>query len=270
MAVATIDHALRTGTRVQRLIDTFVEGGPLRSVLVQVHEPVSDVWTANPHTEHPAASLLKIPLVAGVLMAIERHEISPDHRVRPDQIGETAYPTVRAAFSASTITLLELSALAILTSDNAAATYILDLLGVDPYLRFMSEAGCEHTGIPPGFNDEHFALLREVKTTASDQNRILSYVWDTDQLKPLRGWMANNVLNGRLSACTEPPSVFAHKTGTLEGTLHDVGMLITPEFRASLIVLTSNEADPIATTAQMASLGDCLASELESLTTHQT
>ena len=270
MAVAAIDHALRTGARVQRLIDTFVEGGPLRSVVVQVHEPVADVWAANPHTEHPAASLLKIPLVAGVLMSIEQHEISPNHRVRPDQIGRTAYPTVRAAFSASTITLLELSALAILTSDNAAATYILDLLGVDPYLRFMSEAGCDHTGIPPGFSDEHFALLREVNTTAADQNRILSYVWSNDQLKPLRIWMANNVLNTRLSARTEPPTVFAHKTGTLEGTLHDVGMLTYPGFQASLIVLTSNESDHIATTAQMADLGDRLANELKSLTIHKS
>lgn len=270
MAVATIGETLKTGAKVQRLIDSFVDDEPLRSVIVQVHEPVANVWASNPYTEHPAASLLKIPLVAGLLMAIARQEISPDHRVRPDQIGGTVYPTVRAAFSSSTITLLELSALAILTSDNAAATYILDLLGVDPYLRFMKEAGCDHTDIPPGFGDEHFALLREVKTTAADQNRILSCVWNTDQLKPLRLWMANTVLNTRLSARTEPPSVFAHKTGTLEGTLHDVGMLTSPGLRASLIVLTSNEVDPISTTAQMANLGDRLASELELLTISKT
>ena len=270
MAVATIDKTLKTDAKVQRLIDSFVEGGALRSVVVQVHEPVANVWTSNPYTEHPAASLLKIPLVAGLLMAIARQEISPDHPVRPDQIGETVYPTVRAAFSSSTITLLELSALAILTSDNAAATYILDQFGVDHYLRFLNEAGCHHTGIPPGFGDEHFALLREVKTTAADQSRILSCIWNTDQLKPLRRWMANNVLNARLSARTEPPSVFAHKTGTLEGILHDVGMLTHPGLRASLVVLTSNEMDPIVTTAQLADLGDRLASELESFTIHKT
>ncbi len=262
MSIAAVDEDARASRRVERFIEDFVEAGRLRSVIVQVHHPVALAWEANVDVEHPAASLLKIPLVGALLFANSEHEVSLDHRLRPDLLESTCYPTVRTAFSASTLTLLELSSLAILTSDNAAASYVLEFLGVEPYCRFLRAAGCENTGAPSGFGDEDLTLLREARTTATDQLRILRHVWNTDCLRPLRTWMANNLRNGRLSARIEPPAVFAHKTGTLEGVVHDVGVLTTPDLRASLVVLTSAEPDPVATSAQMADLGRDLSDEL--------
>lgn len=46
--------------------------------------------------------------------------------------------------------------------------------------------------------------------------------------------MRNNVLNCRLSTLFEPPTVFAHKTGTLQGVARDVGILTGPGFSATL------------------------------------
>ena len=265
MSTLTVDNNPATIGNLQRCIEDFVAGGRRRSVIVNLHKPVTLTWSVNPHIEHTAASLLKLPLVGGLLIAGSRYDVSLDHRVHPDRLSKTRYPTIRTGFSVSTITLLELSSLAILTSDNAAATYILDLIGDGPYRRFLSSAGCEHTGIPPGFSDRHFPQLQRTMTTATDQSRIVDYVWSIDALRPLRIWMANNIRNTRLSARTEYPTIFAHKTGTLNGAVHDIGMLTTPNLQASVVVLTSGESDPVVTSVQMADLGSYLTDELETL-----
>ena len=224
-------------------------------MIVTLHHPAPLEWSTNPDVAHPAASLLKVPIVAGLLIAGSRHEIPLDQRVRPDQLGTTRYPTVRAGFSTSTITLRELAALAIVTSDNAAATHIFRILGTERYEQFLRSAGCDHTGTPDGFNDDQLGALARVLTTARDQTRILNSAWTRDCLAPLRVWMANNLRNARLSARTEPPDVFAHKTGTLAAAAHDAGILTTPTFRASVVALTSDEPDTVATSAEMADLG---------------
>ena len=265
MSVTAIGENVRTDEKVQRCVDAFTEGAPLRSVIVKLHKPFKTTWAANPDTEHPAASLLKIPLVGALLIAASEDKAMWNHRVHPDELEETCYPTVRAAFSGSTLTLPELSALAILTSDNAAASYILDFLGVEPYCRFLRVANCRSTGTPPGFTDEHFHILGEIKTTATDQINILEYVWNTECLRCLRLWMANNLHNTRLSARTEPPDIFAHKTGTLGGAVHDIGVLTTPQLQASIAVLTSAETDPVVTSSEIADLGHNLTRELKKL-----
>lgn len=251
--------------KIHQCIGAFVEGGSSRSIIVKLHAPFKATWKANPGTEHPAASLLKIPLVGSLLTAASENEAMSRHRVSPEGLDPTCYLTIRSAFSGSTLTLLELSALAILTSDNAAASYILNFLGVEPYRRFLKAANCENTDMPAGFTDENFVMLEEIKTTAIDQIRILEYIWTIDYLHPLREWMANNLYNTRLSARTEPPDVFAHKTGTLSGSVHDVGVLTTPQLQAFVAVLTSAEVDSVATSSIMANLGRDLTEELKNM-----
>lgn len=265
MSTVTINTDPATMSWVQSCIDSFAARGPRRSVILSLHEPFAFTWSVNPIIEHPAASLLKLPLVGALLIAGSHQEISLDQRIHPDRLDKTRYPSIRTGFSTSSITLLELSSLAIITSDNAAASYILNAIGADRYRTFLRAAGCERTGTPPGFNDEHFPLLQRVKTTAMDQNRILNFVWTIDSLHPLRLWMANNLRNSRLSARTDYPVVFAHKTGTLDGVAHDIGMLTTPNLRASMIALTSRESDAVSTSMEMADLGTELTDSLETL-----
>lgn len=265
MSVTAIGENIRADEKIQQCIDAFIEGAPRRSVIVELYKPVKLTWAANPDIEHPAASLLKIPLVGALLIAMSENRAMLNHRIHPEELEETCYPTVRTAFSGSTLTLHELSALAILTSDNAAASYILNFLGMEPYRQFLRVANCRSTGTPPGFTDEHFHILEEVKTTAIDQINILEYVWNTECLRCLRVWMANNLHNTRLSARTEPPDIFAHKTGTLGGAVHDIGVLTTPHLRASIAVLTSAEMDPVDTSSEIADLGRSLTDELKKL-----
>ena len=226
-----------------------------RSVIVKVKEPVEVEWVINPETSHPAASLLKVPLVGALLKAGADGSVSLDESVRPDLLEPTCYPTVRAAFSGSTLTIAELAALAIITSDNAAASTILKYLSPKHYFRFLTDAGCDSTDAPQGFGDDSLEDLNRARTTAKDQLGILEHVWKTNSLSPLRNWMSNNIRNSRLSARIDPPATFAHKTGTLDGVAHDVGVLTTPQLHAVIVVLASDEQDSVATSAEMADLG---------------
>ena len=72
MSVLTLKN-IKPGERVQHRIEDFVDSAPFRSVIVQVHEPLAATWTANPHVEHPAASLLKVPLVGALLLGEGLH-----------------------------------------------------------------------------------------------------------------------------------------------------------------------------------------------------
>ena len=85
-----------------------------------------------------------------------------------DRLHSTRYPTVLSVFSRPTVSLSEVAALSIVTSDNAAASCVLETVGVDAYLQFLESAGCENTGTPTGFSDEHFPSLSKVGTTADE------------------------------------------------------------------------------------------------------
>ena len=247
---------------VRRMVDEFASA-PGRSVAVETDAPVRAGWSANADMEHTAGSLLKIPVVGAFL---SEESQTPDRfarRVRPDMMRPTGYPSVRAAFSDSSLTMREIAALSIVCSDNAAASFILETAGAGAYRRFLADAGCAHTGTPPGFQDHQFAELAGCATTAADQMRILRHVWRTECCRPLRGWMANNLLNARLSARTEPPDLFAHKTGTLSGAVHDVGVLTTASgMEAFIVVLTSGNADSIDASHEIAGFGRDLARAL--------
>lgn len=246
----------RIDTRIRRAVDRFAGRHPRRSVAVRLHRPRPGMWTANPDRVHSGASLLKIPVVGGLLLAVSRGEATLSTVVPVETLDRTAYPTALEVFHGAGVRLEQLAALSIITSDNAAASYALQTAGPAPVGEFLDLAGCDSTDIPPGFSDSMFGALREAGTTAEDQLRILGLVWTDDRFVPLRRWMANNMLNGRLSARFEPPTVFAHKTGTLAGAVHDVGVLTTPKARMSVAVLTSErESDAVTMAAEMANLG---------------
>ena len=70
--------------------------------------------------------------------------------------------------------------------------------------------------------------------------------------------MRNNVRNSRLSAYFAPSTWFAHKTATLAGAVHDVGVLRTPAAQATVVVLTSANADSVSAAFTMARFGRAL------------
>ena len=81
--VTALDENARAGEKVQRCIDAFIEGAPRRSAIVKLHRPVKATWMANPDIEHPAASLLKIPLVGALLIAASESARSGWWRLTP-------------------------------------------------------------------------------------------------------------------------------------------------------------------------------------------
>ena len=209
---------------------------------------------------HPAASLLKLPVVGAFLAAAAHHALGDDLPTRITSLPDTDQPSVLAAFPDASLTLRQLAALAVVTSDNRAATRVLDAVGGVFYQRYLTAAGCTATDIPPGFDDDDLPSPAAAATTAEDQARILDYIWSTECCQqPLRTWMANNQRNNRLSARIAPPSLLPHKTGTLGRSIHDVGVLLAPDHRTTIVALCSEEPELTPTSLQLADLGSVLA-----------
>ena len=231
--------------------------------MVVLYEPYQAVYGRHVRQPHPAASLAKVPLVAAVLQAGDAERLDLDGLVRVADLDRTVAPNILEGLSGETLSVRSVAALAITTSSNPAASYLLRLVGQRQYRAVLTSAGCERTGTPIGFADTDFNALAACETTALDQSRILDYVWAHPAMGALQLWMANNVLNHRLSARLEYPDVMAHKTGTLAGAVHDIGMWTTPGVRASIVALTSTGTDSAEMSWRLTELWPAVAGALK-------
>lgn len=154
----------------------------------------------------------------------------------------------------------QLAALSVLTSDNAAAQKVLEVVGEGRVRVWLESVGCESTDVPVGFGDDQFGALRGCMTTGGDQIRVLRAVWGSHVYGPLRTWLRNNVRNTRLSWFAEPPVFWSHKTGSLAGVVHDVGVMSVPGSQVFVAVLVSGVVDSVAVSVEMAGFGDRLVS----------
>jgi beta-lactamase class A len=205
-------------------------------------------------TGYPAASLSKLPLVAAALLAGADGTANLSTPVPSSSWGSTAYPSVLTALH-SDLTVAEMAALSIVTSDNPAAQVVLDWLPAGAWERATAALGCTGMCPPAGFGDHHFDGMHHQHTTVDEQVAVVTAIATVDELAPLYRWMGSSLLNQRVSAMVAPPIRFHHKTGSLDGVLHDVGILDTGIHQTIIVALTHHQADPVATQSAMVDLG---------------
>lgn len=217
-------------------------------------------------TGYPAASLSKLPLATALLLAGADGTLDLTSPVPSSSWPSTRYPSVLASLQ-SNLNLAELASLSIVTSDNPAAQVVLEHLPPGAWERATSVLGVAGMAPPSGFGDEHFDGMHHQHTTVDEQVAVLRTIATLDLLAPLYRWMGSSLLNQRVSAMVAPPARFHHKTGSLDGVLHDVGVLASGPHRMVVVALTRNQRDPLATQAAMVDLGVSVAAALGDPTT---
>lgn len=242
---------------VEHAVATFLGDDPGRAVLVADPDDGRILAVGGDTLRPPAASLAKVPLVAAVLMAAAEEQLDLSTRVDPGRLARTRYPSIHGAVT-TPLTLRELAALAIVVSDNAAAQVVGDHLDDAAWRDALQQLGLPAMSRPSGFTDDHLDAAAQVRTSLEEQAAILRVVTSDERLAPLLDWMGDNLRNGRVSRMIPPPTRFHHKTGTLDGVLHDVGLLVGTERRLIVVVLTEGQQDPVATEVAMATLGVAL------------
>jgi beta-lactamase class A len=244
-------------------------GGRLSCIVIRGERTAPDrVVSINPEQEYPAASLAKIPILievarqvaAGQLAWEERNAVPREARVPSAGVLADLAPDLR-------LTLRDLAHLMITISDNTAANVLLDLVGMDAVNATMRDLGLIATRLERRFMD--FAARQagyDNWTTPADMSLALAHL--CGESLPYAKEMLAILLrqNDRtiLPAYWGEDIPFAHKTGGLEGIIHDAGILYppqSPDIPLIIVAMTAGQADEPLTRYILARVGKIIYDE---------
>ena len=244
-------------TRIRQLLREFVGDDPGRSIALRGLHGVKIEGDVQGDVPRPGASVLKVPLVIAVFEAANDGVLDLDIPVTRAQLPSSCYPSVMQVFTSDhSFTMRELCGLALATSDNPIAQFLLDRIGCDRVNAVLTQHGCRASTLRVGFGDDDFGASRQANvTTASDVVRFFAGVYADPRYEYVLHALANGVRNTRIPLRLPDELRIAHKTGSLEGVASDAGVLYGRHTHLALAVLTDGQADTAATSI---AIGDCI------------
>jgi beta-lactamase class A len=225
-------------------------------------ETPNRVVSFNPEQVFPAASLAKIPILievarqvaSGQLVWEERYAVPQEARVPSAGVLADLMPDLRLA-------LRDLAHLMITISDNTAANVLLDLVGLDAVNAAIRDLGLTSTRLERRFMD--FAARqagRDNWTTPTDMSLALAHLCGgaLPYAKEMLAILLRQNDRSILPAYWGEDIPFAHKTGGLEGIIHDAGILYppqSPDVPLIIVAMTAEQADEPRTRYTLARVG---------------
>ena len=184
-----------------------------------------------------AASVIKIPVMIevfrqardGLLDFNEIHRLADDERL-------PSCGTLKAMHTGIEMTLLDLTKLMIIVSDNAATNILIRRVGMDNVNQTLRGLGCEKTCLRRLlFDSEASARGIENSMTAGEMGLLLEKLYRGELVSKeasaqMLDILKDQRLNGKLPFFLHTMGIpVAHKTGEDDGITHDVGILYTGE-----------------------------------------
>jgi beta-lactamase class A len=203
----------------------------------------------NKSAVFPAASLIKIPIMAGCLKAIEEGRISLSSEIRLDHSDKTAGSGVLKAMpSGSVYTIDKLIELMIDQSDNTAANLLIAELTPGYLNSFFKQAGLKSTVLQRKMMD--FSKRKqgvENYTSAEDIALLIERMYNGRCVnEKVSGKcidvMLRQKLKDRIPKRLPKDTPVAHKTGLERNVCHDAGIVYTPEGDFLICVLTKSKS----------------------------
>ena len=222
----------------------------------------------NPDEVFPAASLAKVPILVELARQLARPgseyswetrlEVADSARVSSDGVLADLSPELRP-------TIHDVAHLMITISDNTASNLLLDLVGMESVNASMRALGLRNTRLERRFIDfEARRAGRDNWTSAADMVLLFSHIYAgcvPEYERLLKILLRQNDYR-ILPAYWGGQTPFAHKTGGLEGIIHDAGILFRApvDSRRPLIVaaLTAAQDDVPLTQFTLARVGRAL------------
>jgi beta-lactamase class A len=217
---------------------------------VVIVDPLSGYRLAiNPEMVFPAASLIKVPILyeilrqaaAGLLRLDDSHVVTKAVRAGGAGILKELRPDI-------TMTIRELAMLMIILSDNTATNMLLELTGMDRINESMTNLGLQSTVLRRRMMDVAAAQAgNENETSAADLALLFTAIQTSVGLPPeysavLLDILMRQQIRDKLPFYLPDATVLAHKTGTLPGVEHDVGILFSPRGPVIVCVLAAGLA----------------------------
>jgi D-alanyl-D-alanine carboxypeptidase (penicillin-binding protein 5/6) len=205
----------------------------------------------------PTASLIKFPVMVAAYDAVEKRKLKLDDMIelkKDDQVQGSGILT--SHFSPGTqISLRDAIHLMIVYSDNTATNLVLDKLGLPATNELMASLDCPETRVNSKVfrRDTSIAPERSREfglgsTTARDMVKLAEHVYG----KKLVSEEASKQMLDHLFACEDKIKVprklprearVAHKTGSVNLTRTDAGVMETPSGPIAFCILTHNNKD---------------------------
>jgi D-alanyl-D-alanine carboxypeptidase (penicillin-binding protein 5/6) len=205
----------------------------------------------------PTASLIKFPVMIAAYDAVGKGKFSLDDVIdlkKDDQVPGSGILT--SHFSPGTkISLRDAIHLMMVYSDNTATNLVLDKIGLPATNELMETLGCPETKINSKVfrRDTSIAPERSKKyglgsTTARDMVRLAEQLYD----KKLVSKKACRQMLAHMYACEDKLKVprllpsgtkVAHKTGSVNNTRTDAGIIDSPSGPIAFAILTTNNKD---------------------------
>lgn len=204
----------------------------------------------NPAMVFPAASMIKVPIMATIMMEAAAGKLDLEDRAIIGSEHMTGGAGILKELKPGhTLTIEELVTLMIIISDNTATNVLIDIVGMDQVNHTVTALGLQSTILQRKMMD--FKAAEEGKenyTTAKDMNILFSAIED-GAILPAKTWNAKMLdilkrqqVRDKLPFFLPEETVLAHKTGTLAGVEHDGGILYYPGGSCVVSVLTADLA----------------------------
>jgi beta-lactamase class A len=202
------------------------------------------VSSINANAVMPAASTIKIPVMVEVFKQLQSGNFDLNHRVtlmpRDRDWGSGA---IADAPVGSTFPVSELLTQMIAVSDNTAANMLIRLVGRAHINDTMRQLGLRHTRLADYIHTAGWSVRTTLRTSPADMVRLLTGMaqnklvdqWSSQQMIAI---LERQEIN---SLIPEPlPEIpIAHKTGSLDDTLNDVGIVYASNGAYVIAVMTT-------------------------------
>ncbi len=204
----------------------------------------------KPEEEFPAASLVKLPLMAVAFKAVAEGKITLEDLViieRKDITGGSGI--IKSKKIPLKLTFLKLCELSITRSDNTATNKIIDILGFDFINTSFRELGLRHTSLKRKMMDFYKRSKGiENYTSASDIAFLLEKIYrkriiNEEASETMLCFLRKQTIADRIPKYLPKEVIVAHKTGLEKGIIHDAGIVFSPRGNYVICVLTKGMKD---------------------------
>lgn len=206
-------------------------------------------WAASYHPDRPLypASMLKTPLAAAAMALAADGRINLADRVEITHENMTYNDAPSPLVPGYWARIDELCELAITRSDNVATNVLYDVVGRERATKLVSERfGLTQTafyrklsGSEPLIHDPDWDGVHHNTHPAGDAAKLFEEI-ARDRVPHadlLRGSLARQYWNDKLSKGLSAGDAFAHKTGDTSDVTHDGGILTTAQGSAYIVVV---------------------------------
>ncbi len=200
----------------------------------------------NAGASMPAASTIKVPVMVEVFRQLAAGRFDLQRRVTllaSDK--DWGSGDLCDAPAGSTYSVSQLLVKMIDISDNTATNMLIRLVGRHSINRTMLELGLEHTHLSDDVRTDEWSIRQELRTSPSDLVRLLAMMarrelvdeWSSNEMISI---LARDEINTLLPEPLPDDVMIAHKTGSLNDTMNDAGIVFATDAPYVIAVMTTS------------------------------